>query len=115
MAQLTIFTRFAWVITTLLSVTTTGSAAMPGETVYRDTCIACHGADGEGTLPGVPDLVGPNGALGKADAVLMNNIINGIQSPGSPLSMPPKGGNPELSREDVEAVIRYMRETFGSK
>ncbi|MFH1820201.1 MAG: cytochrome c, partial [Pseudomonadota bacterium] len=29
-----------------------------GQAVYNGTCIACHGSDGTGSLPGVPDLTG---------------------------------------------------------
>lgn len=29
-------------------------AAVPGKAVYEGTCIACHGAGGEGALPGSP-------------------------------------------------------------
>ncbi len=90
-------------------------AADPGETVYQGTCIACHGARGTGTLPGVPDLTDPQGVLKKSDAELMKNIINGLRSPGSPLAMPPKGGDSTLDRDDIAAVIRYMRETYGSR
>lgn len=84
--------------------------AESGQAVYQSTCVACHGAEGEGALPGVPDLTGP---LSKPDDVLMDHIINGFQTPGSPMAMPPKGGNPALTREDIEQVPRYMRETFG--
>lgn len=90
-------------------------AAEPGEAVYHGTCIACHGAKGKGTLPGVPDLTDPKGVLNKSDDELMKNIINGLRSPGSPLAMPPKGGDSTLDRDDIAAVIRYMRETFDSR
>lgn len=114
MVQANVLMRFTWAIV-MLSVAPSTTAGMPGEAVYQGTCIACHGADGEGTLPGVPDLTDPNGALRKSDAELMNNITNGFRSPGSPLTMPPKGGDPTLRREDIKAVIRYLRTTFGSR
>jgi cytochrome c5 len=94
--------------------TASAAAAVPrGQAVYEQACIACHGAGGEGALPGVPDLTGPTGPLSKPDGVLMDHMINGFQGPGSPMAMPPKGGNPSLTREDIEQVLRYMRETFG--
>lgn len=89
-------------------------AALSGEAVYQRTCIACHGADGKGAIPGVPPLGGKDGRLEKSDAVLMKNMIEGYQSPGSPLGMPPKGGDPSLTEDDFAAVLRYMREAFGS-
>ncbi|MBD3610097.1 MAG: cytochrome c [Gammaproteobacteria bacterium] len=103
----------AWGIV-LWSLTATAAVAA-GESVYLQACMACHGADGAGLMPGVPDLTEPQGPLNKSDAELMKNIIGGFQSPGSDMAMPPKGGNPGLSNEDIEAVIRYMREAFGRR
>lgn len=99
----------------LLALSPVGNAAMSGKEVYQSTCIACHGSSGEGTLPGVPDLDDPKGVLTKSDAELAKNITSGFRSPGSPLSMPPKGGNPALNSDDIDAVIRYMRERFGGQ
>ncbi len=84
-----------------------------GEETYKKTCVACHGNDGKGAFPGTPDLTNSAGVLSKTDAVLVNNISNGFQSPGSPMAMPPRGGNPNLSTDDVAEVLKYIRETFG--
>lgn len=83
-----------------------------GEAIYKQTCVACHGAGGAGSLPGAPDLTKASGPLAKPDAALFKNIKEGFQSPGSPLAMPPKGGNPALTDEDIRSVIQYMRSTF---
>lgn len=40
------------------------------EALYRQTCIACHGADARGALPGVPDFTADGGRLAKPDEVL---------------------------------------------
>jgi len=84
-----------------------------GKETYNQTCVSCHGADGKGAFPGVPDLTDSNGRLGKPDDVLLKNITEGFQSPGSAMAMPPKGGNPNLSDADIERVLRYLRQTFG--
>lgn len=85
-----------------------------GRAVYQGTCIACHGDDGAGTLPGVPDLSDRTGPLSKPDAVLIEHITEGFQSPGSPMAMPPKGGDPNLTEQDIRAVLEYLRSRFGS-
>jgi cytochrome c5 len=85
-----------------------------GEAVYSQTCIACHGTNGKGAIPGVADFTDKDGSLSKADAVLIKNIIEGFQSPGSFMAMPPNGGNPGLTENDVKAVVAYLRTTFGS-
>ena len=97
----------------LLAVSAGVNAGSHGKSVYERTCVACHGADGKGTLPGVPPLGGGNGRLAKPDDVLIKNMLEGFQSPGSTLAMPPKGGDPSLTAEDAKAVLDYMRKTFG--
>jgi cytochrome c5 len=89
------------------------SKGATGKETYKKTCVACHAADGKGAFPGTPNFTDSSGALSKSDDVLINHITNGFQSSGSPMAMPPKGGNPNLSAEDVEAVLKYIRETFG--
>lgn len=83
-----------------------------GEAVYNGTCIACHGADGAGSLPGVPDL---KSLLAKPDAILLRSLLEGVQGQGIPIAMPPKGGNPALTEDDLKAVLTYMRQSFHSK
>ena len=89
--------------------------AVAGANIYQQTCVACHGANGKGALPGVADFTAPNGPLKKSDQELFQSILNGFQSPGSPLAMPAKGGNPNLSDIDIIAVIAHLRTTFDGK
>ena len=42
------------------------------------------------------------------------SIRDGLVTPGKPLSMPPKGGNPSLTDEEIRAVLDYLRSSFGS-
>ena len=84
-----------------------------GKAVYSQTCIACHGANGKGTIPGVRDLTDPDGALAKPDEELIESISNGMQTPGSVMAMPAKGGNPNLTEEEIMAVVVYLRAEFG--
>jgi len=41
----------------------------------------------------------------------VTNILNGVQTPGSPMAMPAKGGNPALTAEDAQAIVTYLRST----
>ncbi len=83
-----------------------------GKTVYNTTCFACHGKDGRGTIPGVPDFKSRKGPLKKSDEILQKHIEEGYQSPGSPLAMPPKGGNPKLTEKAIRSVIVFIRKSF---
>jgi len=87
--------------------------AAEGKALYEATCIACHGPKVQGAIPGVPDLA-KGGRLTKPDAELAANILDGFQSKGSPMAMPPKGGNPNLTAADAKALVVYMRTLTGS-
>lgn len=91
---------------------TSDDALINGKTVYEQTCITCHGDDGTGGMPGVPDMTESGGSLEKPDEVLKHNIISGMQSPGVAIAMPAWGGNPALTENQIDAVITYMRDTF---
>lgn len=111
------FAPLLLVIALTLAPSTNADNALPvqkltGAEIYQQSCVVCHGLDGEGGMPGIPDLTGQSGLLNKADDVLLNNIAEGMQSPGSVLAMPAKGGNPELDSEDLRRVLQYLRETF---
>lgn len=101
-------------LTALATELATGNARS-GEEIYAQTCVACHSADGKGALPGVPNFSRVDGPLGKSNEILQQNILLGYQSPGSPMAMPPKGGNPALTGADIALVLRYLREAFAQE
>jgi mono/diheme cytochrome c family protein len=106
-------------VVVLASILTPAAAADPataeaGQSVYAQTCIACHGVNGKGMIPGVSDLTAADGPLAKSDDALITSIRDGLVTPGKALSMPPKGGNPSLSDADIKAVLAYLRDNFGS-
>lgn len=89
-----------------------GVDAARGQAVYNQTCVACHGADGKGAIPGVPDLTATTGPLTKTDDVLLQHIIEGFKSPNAVMMMPARGGNPALTDAELEATLRYLRDAF---
>jgi len=86
--------------------------AQGGEAVYQQTCIACHGEEGKGVMPGVPDFTEKNSRLTRSDEALMKSMRDGMQSKGSPMAMPAKGGNSNLTEDDLKNVLNYMRSKF---
>jgi cytochrome c5 len=76
-----------------------------GEEVYKKTCVLCHGA-GVAGAPKIGDKAdwGPRIAQGKD--TLYEHALKGFT--GSKGAMPPKGGNPALSDDDVKAGVDYM-------
>jgi len=92
----------------------TGGDPKKGDAIYHETCVACHGEDGRGAIPGTPDFTKTGGGvLSKPHATLFEHIKNGFQEPGKPLAMPPEGGNPDLTDQDIKDVHAYLHKAFG--
>lgn len=89
--------------------------AANGEELYNGTCVACHGEDGKGAFDGIPDLTGKEGRLAKPDDILFNHMRDGFQSEGSFMAMPPKGGNPDFSDQDLVDLLAYLKTRFAVK
>lgn len=87
-------------------------SAQSGDAIYNQTCVACHNLNGKGNVPGAPDFTRPDSALSQSDEVLFKHVKEGFQSPGSPMAMPPKGGNSSLSDAEIRNVVEYLQETF---
>jgi len=89
-----------------------GNAAK-GADVYAGACIFCHGADAKG-LPGLgKDMTTSEFIKGLPDAELIAFIKTGrpASDPANTtgVDMPPKGGNPALTDQDLADVVAYIR------
>lgn len=84
-----------------------------GKVIFEQTCSACHGEDGHGVIPGTPDFTKKGGVLSLPHADLADHIQNGFSEPGKPMAMPPRGGNPNLSDQDIKDVHAYLHQAFG--
>ena len=74
-----------------------------GAEVYQASCAACH-AEGVAGAPKTGDKDFWSGKIAGGTDPLVQNAINGIGT------MPAKGGNPNLSDEEVRAAVEYMIE-----
>jgi len=70
------------------------------------TCYVCHGENGEGS--GVPDLQDNKRLFVDSEKDIITRLKTGIQSEGN-INMPPYGGNPELSDEQLFFLLRYVK------
>ena len=92
--------------------TATVSADISGEKLYMKNCMVCHADDGSGVMPGVQDLE-KNRSWSRIDeSELLKRLKEGIKSSESGVSMPAKGGNTNLTDNDLKKIIRYMRGSF---
>ena len=84
-----------------------------GEELFNQTCVACHGPGGVGVQGLGKDMTTSEFIESHSDQELVEFIKVG-RDPSDPLNttgvaMPPKGGNPALSDEDLQNIVAYMR------
>lgn len=76
-------------------------AVVDGEAVYGGLCKTCH----EAGVAGAP-ITGSDQMADRLDEkgleTLVSNAINGLNA------MPPRGGNPTLSDEQIRAAVEFM-------
>ncbi len=77
-----------------------------GKQVYTGLCFSCHSTG----LPGIPqvgDAAAWTERAANGNALLYERAITGFTG-ASGIMMPPKGGNPALSDDEVRAAVDYM-------
>ncbi|CAG0945521.1 Cytochrome c-555 [Anaerolineae bacterium] len=84
-----------------------------GKTGFLSTCSACHGPDAKG-LPNLgKDMTISVFIKGLTDDQLLDFIKKGRPSSDpantTKVDMPPKGGNPALTDQDLYDIIAFMR------
>jgi mono/diheme cytochrome c family protein len=81
--------------------------------LFQGTCAACHGPDAKGLPTLGKDLTTSEFAKEKTDQELLAFIKVGrpVSDPlnTTNVDMPPKGGNPALSDQDLLNIIAYVR------
>ena len=76
-----------------------------GEKIYDEACKSCH-EEGIAGAPKLGDKEAWADRITQGMDTLENNAINGFT--GKTGTMPPKGGNGDLTDEDVKAAVAYM-------
>ena len=72
-----------------------------GEKIYQQACLMCHGAGVAGS-PMTGDAAAWSDRIALGREKMVSNAINGIGV------MPPKGGQIQLSDEEVASAVDYM-------
>lgn len=90
----------------------TGDVAK-GKTLFDSVCIACHGPGGEGITGLGKPFTTSEFLLTVSDQELLDFIKVGRPSTDpantTGVDMPPKGGNPALTDEQLMDIIAYVR------
>lgn len=84
-----------------------------GEKHYMQTCATCHGKDAEG-LPNLGKGLLDNAFIQETSDAEMVEFLKKGRPASHPentrgIDMPPKGGNPVLSEEDLRDIVAYVR------
>ncbi|NJO16856.1 MAG: cytochrome c5 family protein [Thioploca sp.] len=98
-------------ISLLIMIFTTGCGNKPdlsrfnltqGEQIYNNTCIACHLAGMSSAAPKIGNQRDWVGRIDKGIETLLDHSLNGFND------MPPRGGKPNLSDDEVKDAVAYM-------
>ena len=92
-----------------LNIAYVNAKEITGEQVYLQNCLLCHGDDGSGAMPGVPDLMTSRHWMKMDEKVMLERMKKGIQTQGAAMPMPPRGGNPNLSDHEINLSFQYMK------
>ena len=84
-----------------------------GEKHYMQTCGTCHGKDAEG-LPNLGKPLLDNEFIQESSDAEMVEFLKKGRPATHPentrgVDMPPKGGNPALTEQDLQAIVAYVR------
>jgi cytochrome c5 len=94
-----------WIASSLLLAGALGAAsiaiAADGKAVYESTCVVCHGSGAAGA-PKFGDKAAWAPRIAQGKTALLAAAINGKNA------MPPKGGNSNLTADEVLAAVDYM-------
>ena len=87
--------------------------AAKGAVVFKGTCISCHGPDAKGLPKLGKDLTTSEFVAQQSDAQLLKFVKTGrpASDPANTnkVDMPPRGGNPALTDDDLINVIAFVR------
>jgi disulfide bond formation protein DsbB len=90
-----------------------GSDVAAGHEAFKKTCAVCHGPNAEGMPKLGKDLHNNEFVKSQSDDALLQFIIEGRPAthPDNTqgVDMPPRGGNPALTDDDIRLIIGYMR------
>lgn len=90
-----------------------GTASSVGHTKFVAACSACHGPDGAGIEKLGKPLTTSAFVKSKTDAELITFIKSGRPiwdaENTTGVDMPPKGGNPALTEEDINDIVGFIR------
>lgn len=85
-----------------------------GKELFSENCTTCHGLEGQGVPHLGADLQTNKFVASSTDAQVVAFIEQGISAsdPANTMhvAMPPKGGNPALTTQDLYDIVAFLRQ-----
>ena len=97
--------------TVVMAEATAASGNMTGQQVFGQVCKTCH-EPGIAGAPKVGDKSAWGPRIAEGENTLVQHAVNGFQ--GKTGVMPPKGGNPSLTDDEVHRAVVYMANQAGA-
>ncbi len=91
----------ATLIITSLMMAASGAAIADGAATYQQACAACH-MTGAAGAPKLEDKAAWAPRIAQGKDALYSSVLNGKGA------MPPKGGQAQLSDDEVKAAVDYI-------
>lgn len=87
--------------------------ASNGGKIFSTACVACHGPEGKGVQGLGKDLTTSEWVAQQSDEQLVEFIKKGRDATDAlnttGVAMPPKGGNPAMSEQEVADIVAFVR------
>jgi cytochrome c5 len=97
--------------TVAMAEATAASGNLTGQQVFAQVCKTCHEA-GIAGAPKVGDKSAWAPRIAAGESTLVQHAVNGFQ--GKSGVMPPKGGNPSLTDDEIHRAVVYMADQAGA-
>ncbi|MGG7567205.1 c-type cytochrome [Rhodovulum sp. DZ06] len=78
-----------------------------GRAVWAGRCFACHGISGDAGAPKITRRKAWDTRIAQGLPVLFDHALNGFMGPRY-TEMPPRGGDPDLTDDQVKAAVAFM-------
>jgi disulfide bond formation protein DsbB len=84
-----------------------------GEKIFASACVGCHGRQGKG-VPGLSQDMSQSELVASTTDQELFEFIKTGRAPGDAsltpsVVMPPKGGNPSLTDQNLANIVAYVR------
>jgi cytochrome c5 len=97
--------------TVVIAEATAPKGIMSGQQVFAQVCKTCH-ETGLAGAPKIGDKTAWGPRIAQGEQTLVQHAIAGYQ--GKTGVMPPKGGNPDLTDDEVQRAVVYMADQAGA-